>query len=103
VKSAFFLQPVPAWGKALTADEKRVVGDLSYGEHYRRLVQGILLLRERGTAIHDLGGIFEGEKATVYADDIHYVSNTDGVSPGYRLVAARMAELLAESWGLTRK
>ena len=28
VKSAYFLQPIPAWGKTLTEEEKRVVGNL---------------------------------------------------------------------------
>ena len=45
VKSAFFLQPVPAWGKTLTEEEKRVVGDLSYGDLYRRMVAGMMTLR----------------------------------------------------------
>ena len=30
LKSAFFIQPAPAYGKVLTEDEKRIVGDLSY-------------------------------------------------------------------------
>ena len=32
VKTAYFFQPVPAFGKTLTEEEKRVVGDLSYGD-----------------------------------------------------------------------
>jgi hypothetical protein len=46
VKAAFFLQPaIPAWGKVLTEDEKRVVGDLAYGALYRRMVAGMMVLR----------------------------------------------------------
>ena len=41
VKSAYFLQPIPAWGKALTDAERRVVGDLAYGELDRRMGPGI--------------------------------------------------------------
>jgi hypothetical protein len=103
VKSAFFLQPVPAWGKTLTEEEKRVVGDLSYREIYRRIVDGMMTLRERGLPIYDLGDIFENQKATIYADQIHYLSNDDGESLGNRLVATRISELLAETWGLQRK
>jgi hypothetical protein len=103
VRSAFFLQPVPAWGKTLTQAEIRVVGDLSYRDLYRRMVAGMMSLRERGLAIHDLGGVFEDQAGTIYADQIHYASDTDGVSPGNRLVAARIGELLAEAWGLEPK
>lgn len=103
VKTAFFLQPVPAWGKTLTDEEKRVVGDLSYGPLYRRMVDGMMALRESGLPIHDLGRVFEGQNGTIYADQIHYLSDTDGVSPGNRLVAARIGELLAKTWGLQRK
>jgi hypothetical protein len=103
LKSAFFLQPVPAWGKVLTKDEKRVVGDVSYGTLYRRMVGGMMALRERGLEIYDLGDVFQNRTETIYADQIHYYSDTDGVSPGNRMVAARLAALLADSWGLQRK
>jgi len=103
VKSAFFLQPIPAWGKTLTEDEKHIVGDLAYGELYRRMVAGMMTLTERGLPIYDLGNVFESEKGTIYADQIHYLSNTDGVSRGNRLVAARIGERLAETWHLQRK
>ena len=104
VKSAFFLQPVPAWGKTLTEDEKRVVGDLSYGDLYRRMVAGMMTLGERGLPMYDLGDVFENQKGTIYADHIHFLfSNNEGESPGNRLLAARIGELLAESWRLQRK
>ena len=103
VKSAYFLQPVPAWSKTLTEEEKRVVGDLSYGALYRRMVAGMMTLRERGLPIYDLGDVFATQNGTIYADHIHYLANSDGVSAGNRLVAARIGELLAETWGLQRK
>jgi hypothetical protein len=103
VKSAYFLQPVPAWGKTLTEEEKRVVGDLSYREIYRRIVDGMMTLRERCLPIYDLGDIFENQKGTIYTDQIHYLSNDEGESLGNRLIAARIGELLAETWGLQRK
>ena len=98
VKSAFFLQPVPAWGKTLTEDEKRVVGDLSYGDLYRRMVAGMMTLSERGLPMYDLGNVFENQKGTIYADQIHFLfSNNEGESLGNRLLAARIGELLAET------
>ncbi len=103
VKSAYFLQPVPAWGKTLTEQEKRVVGDLSYRDIYRRIVAGMMTLSERGLPIYDLGDIFKDQKGTIYTDQIHYLANDEGVSPGNRMVAARIGELLAETWGLQPK
>lgn len=103
VKSAFFLQPVPAWGKTLTEEEQRVAGDLAYGGTYRRIVTGMMTLAEEGLSIHDLGALFEGQKGTIYSDHIHYVASADGRSLGNRLLAARVGDLLAASWGLKRK
>lgn len=104
VKSAFFLQPVPAWGKPLTEEEKRVVGDLSYGDLYRRMVAGMMTLRGRSLPIYDLGDVFENQKGTIYADHIHILfSDSEGESPGNRVLAARIGELLAEAWRLQRK
>ena len=68
VKSAYFMQPIPAWGKTLTDAERRVVGDLAYGELYRRMVAGMMTLRERGLPIYDLGDIFKNDTSTIYAD-----------------------------------
>jgi hypothetical protein len=104
VKSAYFLQPVPAWGKTLTEEEKRAVGDLSYRDLYRRIVTGMMTLSERGLPIYDLGEIFVNEKRSIYADHIHYLYyGADEESRGNRLMAARIGELLADTWGLRRK
>jgi hypothetical protein len=103
VKTAYFFQPVPAWGKTLTEAEKRAAGDLSYGDLYRQIVAGMMTLRERGMAMYDLGGIFANEKGTIYADHIHYWHDAAGESPGNRLMAARIGQLLSETWGLQRK
>ena len=104
LKSAYFLQPVPAWDKELTQDEKQAVGDLSYRDLYRKIVAGMLTLRERGMAIYDLGDIYAGQKDTIYADHIHPMRDRQsGESAGYRLMAARVAAQLAEAWGLQKK
>lgn len=103
VKTAYFFQPAPAWGKTLTEEEKRVVGDLSYGPLYRRIIEGMMTLRDRGIAMYDLGDIFQNEKGTIYADHIHYFRDPNSESPGNRLMATRIGELVAKTWGLQRK
>ena len=67
------------------------------------MVAGMMTLSERGLPIYDLGDIFKNDTSTIYADQIHYLADAEGHSPGNRMVAARMGELLAKTWGLQRK
>jgi hypothetical protein len=103
VKTAYFFQPVPAWGKELTPDERANAGELDYGPLYRRMVEGMLTLRKRGLKMYDLGDLLKDEKERIYADDVHFLRVIGGDSKGYRLMAARMGRDLAEAWGLQRK
>jgi hypothetical protein len=104
VKTAYFFQPVPAWGKTLTEEEKRGAGDLSYGELYRRVVTGMMTLRARGLPMYDLGNVFANERGSIYAEHIHYLHDgPNNESRGNRLLAARIGELLSETWDLRRK
>ena len=103
VMSAYFFQPVPAWGKQLTEDERRDAGNLDYGPLYRRMIDGMMTLRERGLKMYDLGDLLKDEKERIYADDVHFQRVIGGDSKGYRLMAARMGEDLADAWGLKRK
>ena len=103
VKTAYFFQPVPAWGKELTDDERRDAGDLSYGPLYRRIIDGMMTLRERGLKMYDLGDLLKDVKERIYADDVHFQRVVGGPSKGYSMMAARMGEDLAEAWGLQRK
>lgn len=103
VRTAYFLQPAPAYGKTLTDEEKRAAGDLAYADMYRRVVDGMLTLRTHGLGIFDLGDLLVGEKETIYADHIHFYRSSDGESRGYRLMATRVGEILADTWGLQRK
>ena len=103
VKAAYFIQPAPAIGKELTEEEKRVVGDLSYRDIYKNIVAGLMTLRDGGSPVFDLTQIFAGEKATIYADHIHYVRDAANESLGNRIIAARMGEILAQTWGFQRK
>ncbi len=104
VKTAYFLQPVPAYGKVLTEEEKKNAGDLGYGDAYRRMVAGMMTLRDKGLPIYDLGDMLKDEKERLYADDIHFIREyKTGESKGYRIMAARMGELIAQTWDLQRK
>jgi hypothetical protein len=100
IKTAYFLQPTPAIGKDLTPEEVGAVGDLSYRDIYKRIVAGMLSLRDRGLAIYDLGDVFAAEKGAIYADQIHFIRDVKWESRGYRLVAARMATQIGETWKL---
>src|SRR6185369_2237869 len=59
VLSAHFIQPVPAIGKPLTAEEQTVVGDLGYRGLYERITGDVLALARQGTPIFSLLDLFE--------------------------------------------
>ena len=103
VKTAYFLQPAPAIGKTLTEEEVRNAGDLGYRDLYRKIVAGMMTLRDRGLAIFDLADVFKDEKGSIYEDHVHFRRDASGESRGYRLVAKAMAEKMAETWGLQPK
>jgi hypothetical protein len=103
VKTAYFFQPVPAYGKTLTPQEKAVAGDLSYIAVYRRMVDAMLRQRSLGMAVFDLGDMLVDVRETIYADSVHFYRARDGESLGYRLMAKRVAADLAAAWGLKRK
>jgi hypothetical protein len=97
---AHFIQPVPAIQKTLTADEKTVVGDLSYRGLYERITSDVLALANGGTPIFSLLDVFKDNTDTLYADVIHLRQAPDGSSAGYALLAQRMADVLARTWHL---
>ena len=104
VRTAYFLQPIPGYGKTLTEDEKRTA-DFDLVDRYRRIVGGMLSLRQRGLAVFDLGDVFEGEKGRIYADRIHCWRDPGpkAESRGYTVMAERVAQDLSQAWGLNRK
>ncbi len=87
----------------MTDDERREAGEIDYAPLYRRMVEGMMTLRERGLKIYDLGDMLKGVKERIYADDVHFQRIVGGESKGYRMMAARMGDNLAEAWGLQRK
>jgi hypothetical protein len=105
VRTAYFLQPVPAYDKDLTEEEKRGAGDLSYRDLYRKMVDGMMILRERGMAMFDLGDIYKNEKGRIYADDVHCYRDPGPMadSRGYTIMAEAVARDLAQAWGLKEK
>jgi hypothetical protein len=100
IRSAYFIQPVPAIGKRLTVDERTVVGDLGYGPLYRRMTDALLDLRRERIPIFSMLDIFAGVEDTLYDDPIHLKFDNRGESLGYQLMAERMAATLAEVWQL---
>jgi hypothetical protein len=103
VLAAHFIQPVPAIGKPLTAEEKTAVGDLSYRRLYERITGDVLSLANAGTPIFSLLDVFKHNTDTLYADVVHLRRSADGTSAGYALIAQRMAEVLARAWSLQPK
>ena len=99
------MQPVPAYGKELTEEEKKDAGDLGYRDIYRRIVEGMLTLRSRGMQVFDLGDIYKDEKVRIYADHVHCYRdpNPRADSRGYSIMAQRIAADLAQAWGLKEK
>ena len=96
VKTAYFLQPVPAYGKTLTEEEKRVAGDLAYRDLYRKIVAGMMTLRDQGLPIYDLGDIFEGREGhDLRRPHPFHPRRRAATARGYRLMATRMA---GECW-----
>ena len=104
VRTAYFLQPIPGYGKTLTEDEKRTA-DFDLVDRYRRIVGGMLSLRQRGLAVFDLGDVFKDEKGRIYADRIHCWRDPGpkAESRGYTVMAERVAQDLSQAWGLNRK
>ncbi len=102
-RAAFFVQPAPAIDKQLTAEEKLVTGDLSYGPLYSRLAEALLATRSDGLQVFSLLDVFRDVAETIYVDPIHLAQDAkthDG--KGDRILAKAMAEHLAAAWSLER-
>jgi hypothetical protein len=100
VLSAHFIQPVPAIGKPLSPEERRVVGDLSYVTVYETMTSALLTLTRREIAVFSLLDVFDGDERTLYGDPIHLLRESDGGSPGYEAMAQRIASHLGDAWRL---
>ena len=99
IRAAYFIQPIAAIGKALTEEERRVVGDASYRSQYLAMEERLLALRDSGILVTSLTGIYEGVSETLYYDPVHQESD----SAGYRLLVEKIADALEVEWGLERR
>jgi hypothetical protein len=70
---------------------------------FERTTNRLLALRRGGVKIFSLRDVFSSQAQPLYADSIHVKREAGGDSLGYKMIAARMAELLGEAWGLTRR
>ncbi len=105
LKSAFFIQPVPAYGKKLTSEEQKVVGDLSYKDTYKKIERDLLKLNDKGVPFYSLTDVFkEYGDEQIYSDAIHYKFDYDAKSSlGYEIVAREIASKIATKWGFIKK
>jgi len=104
IKTAHFIQPAPAISKPLTQEEIEVVGDLGYKDRYLRLVNEMLALRNERIPMHSMLHILENVTETIYRDPIHFWENVEsGESPGNKILGQKMAEAIAETFGLDKK
>jgi hypothetical protein len=99
MKDAYFLQPVPALYKPLSENDKRIVGDISYGPAYKQMTDRLLELRKKGVPMISLLATFSSFAGDLYIDNIHF----DGASPGRRMLSEAMAAQLEREWGLKKK
>lgn len=106
IKSAFFIQPVPVLDKSLTDEEKVLISHspTDYGDLYRRMVDELLSLRQEGVPVFSLVDVFKDYKGTIYGDFIHCrQTGPRNESPGFTLMAERMATLLEQEWHLAKR
>jgi hypothetical protein len=102
-RAAFFIQPIAAVGKTLTAEEKEVAGSLDDGPAYQQLAQALLETRQDGLHIFSLLDIFQNTSETVYSDGVHLAFDpVTRESRGNRILASAIAERLASVWSLER-
>ncbi len=105
-KSANVIQPVPAIGKTLTDEEKRVAGKLNYVDAYNALAAHMLAT---DLPLIDLRDVFEDHPETIYCDSVHCVPSEKQAgdnfrrSDGYRLMSERIATELARLWKIPEK
>lgn len=96
-KTAFLLQPVPALGKPLTDNDRKVVGALDYGPSYKDMVDRLVALRSHGLPMVSLLEIFATYRDDLYGDSIHFFD-----APGHHRFAEAVADSIGNEWKLTR-
>jgi len=79
ISLAIFLQPAPALHKALSTEEKGIVGSLDYRDDYL-LFEKTLLANNKTLPIYSLLDVFTSHPDTIYKDGIHYYRESAGSS-----------------------
>ena len=95
-EAAFFVQPMPIFGKVLTPEEQKFAKGNRYGDLYQSTTAELLKLNEKGIFVSSLQDIFADEEARVYRDKIHLLAR------GNERMAQVIGDQIAESWGFER-
>jgi hypothetical protein len=97
IKSLFLIQPIPGWGKSLT-ERERIVALGADRELYKEMTDYVVGLRDRfGIPVYSLLDVFQETKEEIYRDQVHVNELGD------KIIARRVADLIAEVWGWPRK
>ena len=97
IKSLFLIQPIPGWGKPLT-ERERIVALGADRELYKEMTDHVVGLRDRfGIPVYSLLDVFQDTKEEIYRDQVHVNELGD------KIIARRVADLIAEVWGWPRK
>lgn len=95
-KVLHILQPAPAIGKNLTAEEARAAGSLRYKNNYLRLTDFIMKLNQEKIRVVNFADIFKDTREATYIDEIHYSQL------GLDIARAKLIEAIASNWNLKR-
>ncbi|MCC7166533.1 MAG: hypothetical protein IT565_03095 [Rhodospirillales bacterium] len=102
LRTAYFIQPIPALDKPLAPEEAaHAVPEMA--KPYAEMRDALLALGGEGLPVHSLTGIFKDHPEPLYGDWIHLRFDAQGESPGYRIMAKEIGDRLAAAWGLRRK
>lgn len=102
VKYVHFIQPIPMIDKPLTEEERMIQAFFPPSLYYDILTAAKKLNREKINVV-DLTNVFHNQKETIYGDHVHCKWNSMGKNPGYRIMARRITEELANLWKLKVK
>jgi hypothetical protein len=97
IKSLFFIQPIPGWGKPLTPRETEFARNTNT-KLYKEMTDHMVASRQKhGVPVHSLLDIFRNEQQEIYLDPIH-VNEL-----GNEMIAKRIADLIEKDWGWPRR
>ncbi len=98
-KLIIFIQPIPEIGKELTKREKEIVNKRPIKEAYLKMINKLQEIKIESLYIEPLTEVFKDYKGELYADEIHYLGDTQGEN----ILAKSMASYIAKAIGLMKK